>query len=99
MNHLKVIFADVEPAFGLYTLFIVLAIAAFIVLMMVGRYISLWFQAIVSGTPIPLLNIIGMSLRKIPPRVIVNARITTFKAGLKTITVNDLETHYLAGGN
>ncbi len=99
MNHLNSLFADAEPAYGLYTLMFILAIAAFIVLMMVGRYISLWFQAIVSGTPISLLNIIGMSLRKIPPRVIVNARITTFKAGLTQITVNDLETHYLAGGN
>jgi len=38
-------------------------------------------------------------MRKIPPRVIVNARINLFKAGLKTITVDDLETHYLAGGH
>ena len=40
-----------------------------------------------------------MSLRKIPPRIIVNARINSFKAGLKDITVSDLETHYLAGGH
>jgi uncharacterized protein YqfA (UPF0365 family) len=40
-----------------------------------------------------------MSLRKIPPRVIVNARINSFKAGLKDISVSDLETHYLAGGH
>ena len=46
-----------------------------------------------------MFNIIGMSLRKIPPRVIVNARITLYKAGLKDITVSDLETHYLAGGH
>ncbi len=39
-----------------------------------------------------------MSLRKIPPRVIVNARINSFKAGLKQIEVSDLETHFLAGG-
>ena len=38
-------------------------------------------------------------MRKIPPRIIVNARINLFKAGLKTITVEDLETHYLAGGH
>ena len=44
-------------------------------------------------------NIIGMSLRKIPPRVIVSARINSYKAGLKGITVADLETHYLAGGH
>ncbi len=63
------------------------------------RYISLWFQAVVSGTPISLSNIIGMSLRKIPPRLIVMARINLFKAGLKHISVNDLETHFMAGGH
>ena len=37
--------------------------------------------------------------RKIPPRIIVNARINSYKAGLKQIAVSDLETHYLAGGH
>ena len=82
-----------------YFLFILLAIISVVVLSILGKYISLWFQAFVSGTPISLFNIIGMSLRKIPPRVIVNARINSFKAGLKDISVSDLETHYLAGGH
>lgn len=82
-----------------YFLLIVLAVVAIIILSILGRFISLWFQAFVSGTPIPLFNLIGMSLRKIPPRVIVNARINLFKAGLKQVTVSDLETHYLAGGH
>ena len=68
-----------------------------ILFVMILRYVSLWFQAFVSGAPISLFNIIGISLRKIPPRIIVGARITSFKAGLKQITVSDLETHYLAG--
>lgn len=79
-------------------LVIFLAIIAIILLLILGKFISLWFQAFVSGTPIPLFNIVGMSLRKIPPRAIVNARITLYKAGLKDISVADLETHYLAGG-
>lgn len=83
----------------IYFLIIVLGILALIVLGIIGKFISLWFQAFVSGTPISLFNIIGMSLRKIPPRVIVTARINSFKAGLKQISVADLETHYLAGGN
>jgi len=82
-----------------YFLFIILGIVALILLSILGKFISLWFQAYVSGTPIPLFNIIGMSLRKIPPQVIVNARINSFKAGLQGISVADLETHYLAGGH
>ncbi len=91
----------IAEVFGieLYFLFIFLAIVLLIILGIMGKFISLWFRAFVSGTPIPLFNIIGMSLRKIPPRIIVDARITLFKAGLKDITVSELETHYLAGGH
>lgn len=84
---------------SIYFVMILLAIVLLVVLSITIKYISLWFQAIVSGTPIPFFNIIGMSLRKIPPRIIVNSRINLYKAGLKDISVSDLETHYLAGGN
>jgi len=80
-------------------LMIVLALICVIFFAIVGKYVKLWFQAFVSGTPISLFNIIGMSLRKIPPRVIVSARINAYKAGRKEISVSDLETHYLAGGH
>ncbi len=93
--------AILAAEFGIefYFNFIVLAILVVVLLSIAGKFISLWFQAFVSGTPISLFNIIGMSLRKIPPRLIVQVRITAFKAGLKNVTVEDLETHYLAGGH
>ncbi len=97
--HPMIFLAAAEVGIEFYFVFIILAIIVIIVLTILGKFISLWFQAFVSGTPIPLFNIIGMSLRKIPPRVIVNARINSFKAGLKQVTVSDLETHYLAGGH
>lgn len=85
---------------GFFLLFLlIIGIAGFVFVLMIARYISLWFQAFVSGAPISLFNIVGMSLRKIPTRAMVNARITLYKAGLRQITVADLETHYLAGGN
>jgi uncharacterized protein YqfA (UPF0365 family) len=94
------ILAEISSLGDFFLLIIgVIGIIAAILFVMVMRYVSLWFQAFVSGTPISLFNIIGISLRKIPVRVILNARITSFKAGLKQITVADLETHYLAGGN
>ena len=88
-----------DMALEFYFLIVILAIVVIVLLTIIGKFISLWFQAFVSGTPISLFNIIGMSLRKIPPGLIVNARITTYKAGLKDIEVADLETHFLAGGN
>lgn len=88
-----------ERSVEFYILFMVLLIIGIFLISILGKFISLWFQAFVSGTRIPLTNIIGMSLRKIPPKVIVNARITAFKAGLKDVSVSDLETHYMAGGH
>ena len=72
-----------EMSIEFYFLFIVLGIIVLMLLSIMGKFISLWFQAFVSGTPIALFNIIGMSLRKDPARLIVNARINAFKAGLK----------------
>jgi len=83
----------------IYLVGFIVFIVAIAFISIVGKYVSLWFQAFVSGTPISLFNIVGMSMRKIPPRVIVNAVINTSKAGLSGITFSDLETHYLAGGN
>ena len=52
---------------GIYALIILLGIIGLIFIVILGKYIKLWFQAYVSGTPISIFNIIGMSLRKIPP--------------------------------
>lgn len=91
--------ANADPAIGGYFVFIAFGLVALAIFLVCTRYLGLWFQAFVSGTPISLFNIIGMSMRKIPPRLILQARITSYKSGLKMITVSDLETHYLAGGN
>ena len=93
------LFAQSGSLPALTFIIVVLFIVAIILFLMIARFISLWFQALVSKTPISLLNIVAMSLRKVPPRIIVNARINLTKAGLKDITTEDLETHYLAGGN
>lgn len=60
--------------------------------------VNLWFTAWLSGAPVSLINLVLMRLRKVPPALVVNAMITSTKAGLK-ITSNDIETHYLAGGH
>jgi len=91
--------ATPDTGIEIYVVIFVIAVIVIIFLSIIGGFLSLWFQAFVSGTPIPLFNIIGMKLRKIPAQVIVNARINLFKAGLKDVSVSDLETHYLAGGH
>lgn len=60
--------------------------------------INLWFTAQLSGVRINLLNLVLMRLRRVPPSLVVNAMITSTKAGLN-ITSNEIETHFLAGGH
>ena len=59
----------------------------------------LWISARVSGVRISLIQLFLMRIRKGPPQVIVRAMIEAHKAGLKTITRDELEAHYLAGGH
>lgn len=60
--------------------------------------IPLWIAAWASGAYVGLFTLIGMRLRRVPPATVVTARISSVKAGLN-IPLNDLEAHYLAGGN
>lgn len=55
-------------------------------------------MAVFSGVRIGLPQLIFMRIRRVPPRVIVESLVTATKAGI-ALTANDLETHFLAGGN
>jgi len=76
---------------------IVVGIVALIVLFVLGQYISLWFQALLSGARVRLIDLIMMRFRKVRPQEIVFNRISAKKAGLD-LTTDFLESHYLAGG-
>jgi len=60
--------------------------------------IGLWFTAIISDVKVSLLQLILMRWRKVPPSTIVTALITGTKAGL-VLDPNEMEAHYMAGGN
>ena len=60
--------------------------------------IPLWIAAWSSGAYVGLPTLIGMRLRRVPPATVVTARISAAKAGLP-VSIDDLEAHYLAGGN
>ena len=77
-------------------------LAAIIVLVVIFFYFVpflLWISARVSGVSISLLQLFLMRIRKVPPQIIVRAMIEAHKAGLKEITRDELEAHYLAGGH
>jgi uncharacterized protein YqfA (UPF0365 family) len=60
--------------------------------------IRLWIEAMASGVHVGLGSLIGMRLRKVSPPAIVRPMIAATKAGL-ILDVNELEAHYLAGGD
>ncbi len=59
---------------------------------------GLWITALSAGVRVGIFSLVGMRLRKVPPSVIVNSKITAQKAGLE-VSLNQLESHFLAGGN
>jgi len=77
---------------------LVLVVAIIVLLYFIGSSVSLWIQALVSGAKVGLLNIIFMRFRKVPPKMIVEAKIMAVKAGIE-ISTDNLESHFLAGGN
>jgi uncharacterized protein YqfA (UPF0365 family) len=79
------------------TALLILTIAAVaIVLYLVP--VRLWVAAWASGAFVGLMTLIAMRLRRVPPATVVTARIMSVKAGLD-IPLNDIEAHFLAGGN
>ena len=60
--------------------------------------VTLWFQALISGVRISLIQLVLMRWRGVSPNTIVMAMVTGTKAGL-TLYANELEAHYLAKGN
>lgn len=60
--------------------------------------VRLWITAFFSGLRVSIGNLIGMKLRRVNPRQIINPMIKATKAGLN-LKLNELEAHYLAGGN
>lgn len=83
-----------EPNLILTIIGVIFALFLFLYLLPV----NLWFTAQLSGVRVSLVNLLLMRLRKVPPSLVVNAMITSTKAGLN-ITSNDIETHFLAGGH
>jgi len=60
--------------------------------------LRLWLAAKFASAGVKIIDLIGMRMRRVPPDVIVNARIAAVKAGL-SVQTNELESHFLAGGH
>ena len=60
--------------------------------------VGLWISALAADVRVNIVTLVGMRMRRVPPSKIVMPLIKANKAGL-SVTVNQLEAHYLAGGN
>ncbi len=79
-------------------IFIIIGGIFFLIIFSVVIPIPLWIAAIFSGVKIGITSLVGMRLRRVPPQIVVESMIKSKKAGLD-ISANELEAHYLAGGN
>lgn len=86
------------PVDGTTILLVVGGIFLLILFTFLVRHLSLYVRALFSRAEVSLFQLIGMSLRKVNAPLIVQSKIRVVQAGL-TISTQELEAHFLAGGN
>src|SRR3982750_3784127 len=84
---------DISTILLIGLLLVILVLVAFL-----WRFLGLYVRAWISGAHVGLLDLIGMSVRRVSPVAIVNARVQATRAGLE-ITTPEMESHVLAGGD
>ena len=79
---------------------VVILVVALIALLIFLRFVplGLWITSLAAGVHVSIASLVGMRLRRIQPKRLVEPLIKARKAGLN-VTLPQLETHYLAGGN
>jgi uncharacterized protein YqfA (UPF0365 family) len=75
-----------------------IAVVGLVIAIVVINFFSVWIRALFSGARVSFTELIALRLRNVPVGMIVDNRITAVKAGLD-VTIDDLSTHFLAGGN
>lgn len=77
---------------------VVVGIVLLVILSVIAQFFRLWLQAYMSNAEVSMFDLIGMRLRRVDASTIVIAKIQLIKAAIHDVSVNDLESHYLAGG-
>ncbi len=79
-------------------LFLVLGLFLLVFLVIVLRYANLWVRSVTTNAGIGPFEMFAMSLRKVNPSTILDAKIMLVQARIEGITTRDIEAHFLAGG-
>lgn len=98
MQHPSLLLAAFEFSAVQLVLGALVAIVGFVIVVVVATFASIWIRALTSGAKVKFVELIALRLRRVPVGMIVDSRITAVKSGLP-LTIDDLSTHYLAGGN
>jgi uncharacterized protein YqfA (UPF0365 family) len=77
---------------------IVAAIVGLAIFLWCVAFFFVWLRALLAKAPVSPITLIAMRLRQVPYSLVTDARITASKAGIP-LTVDELEAHFLAGGN
>jgi uncharacterized protein YqfA (UPF0365 family) len=101
------LFAQPEPPVNIMNYIVIggivfLIIVILFILFVFARFFRWWIQSWMTGAGIGILDLLGMTFRKVNPEVIVRSKIMAVQAGIdegQGVTSKALEAHYLAGGN
>ena len=88
-------------AMGSLFIYIVTGLAVvlgLVLLIILFNFFGIWLRAKIADAPVSFARLVGMRQRRVPVGMIVDSRITAVKAGL-SLDTDELEAHYLAGGN
>src|SRR5689334_19548797 len=80
----------------------VIILFSLVLTVLFAKYFNLWIQSKTTGANVGLMDLVGMTFRKVNPNIIVRSKIMAIQAGLtekEGISTRSLEAHYLAGGN
>ncbi len=80
----------------------VIVLFALVLTVLFAKYFNLWIQSKTTGANVTLMDLVGMTFRKVNPNIIVRSKIMAIQAGLTEkdgVSTRSLEAHYLAGGN
>ncbi|WP_051083301.1 flotillin-like protein FloA [Rubritalea marina] len=96
-NKLALLAGD-EPDIISVIIAIIAIFASLVFIYIILKFFKTWLRALLSRAPVAFSSLIGMWLRKVPFELVVDSRVTAVKAGLGYDT-DELEAHYLAGGD
>jgi len=83
---------------GTLALWVIAGVVLLVFFVLMFNFFFIWLRALSAGARVTFLELIALRLRGVPVGLIVDTRITAVKSGLD-VSIDDLSTHYLAGGN